>query len=96
MSKNVQQILNKMSKHCQKVVKKFQKSFQQVVKKSCQKSSQKINKDCFDQRPHLISGRRTRIGRIIKIAFTRPGADYVAPGKQIIPHFSNSSNLLVS
>jgi hypothetical protein len=86
MSKNVQKIVKKMSKSYQKVIKKFSKSFQ----KSFQKSCQKINKECFNQRPHFISGRRKIIERRRRIAFARPGADNVAPGKNMFKKNTSS------
>jgi hypothetical protein len=61
-----------VSKSCQQNVKKWLKSCQKVVKNFIALS--KINKK-------LTVRRRRRIGRRRRLVFPRPGADYVAPGK---------------
>jgi uncharacterized membrane-anchored protein YhcB (DUF1043 family) len=63
--------VKKIVKSCQKVVKKLSKKCQKVVKK-LSKLSNTTN----------TSVQRRRIGRRRRrLVFPRPGADYVAPGK---------------
>jgi hypothetical protein len=66
-----QKIVKKLSKSWQKVVKKLEKKCQKVVKNFVSPGKKKVN------RPGRIRIRRRLL------VFPRPGADYVAPGKNM-------------